>query len=39
MEGPMMKRSLGQNNKIFNFFTFERDATNYRGTLVENVKK
>jgi hypothetical protein len=39
MAGPMMKRSLGQNNFFFTFFTFEKDTTNYRGTLVENVKK
>jgi hypothetical protein len=35
----MMKRALGQNKiLVFIFFTFERDTTNYRGTLVENVK-
>jgi hypothetical protein len=26
-------------NFLKNFLTFERDATNYRGTLLENVKK
>jgi hypothetical protein len=34
-----MKRSVGQNKNVFIFLTFGRDTTNYRGTLVENVKK
>jgi hypothetical protein len=35
-----MKRSLGQNKNVFHIpYTFGRDTTNYRGTLVENVKK
>jgi hypothetical protein len=38
MLGPMMKWSLDQ-KVVFNFLTFERDTTNYRDTLVENVKK
>jgi hypothetical protein len=33
-----MKRSLVKKKK-FHFLTFELDATNYRGRLVENVKK
>jgi hypothetical protein len=35
-----MKRSLGQNKFFFVIFlALERDTTNERGTLVENVKK
>jgi hypothetical protein len=36
---PIMKRSLGQTKFFLIFLTFGRDTTNYRGTLVENVKK
>jgi hypothetical protein len=39
MAGPIMKRSLDQNKTFFIFLTFGRDTKNYRGTLVENVKK
>jgi hypothetical protein len=39
MSGPIMKRSLGQNNFSFIFPTFLRDTTTLRATLVENVKK
>jgi hypothetical protein len=34
----MMKHHWVKND-FFIFLTFERDTTNYRGTLVENVKK
>jgi hypothetical protein len=35
-----MKQSLGQNKIFFIIFlSFRRDTTNYRGALVENVKK
>jgi hypothetical protein len=34
-----MKWSLGKKKFFFIFLTFGRDTTNYRGTLVENVKK
>jgi hypothetical protein len=39
MSGQIMKWSLSQNNIYFIFLAFERDTTNYRGTVVENVKK
>jgi hypothetical protein len=35
----MMKRLLGQKFFLNIFFTFERDTTKHRGTLLENVKK
>jgi hypothetical protein len=39
MLGPDMKQSLGQNKFFFLFLTFGMDTTNYRGRLVENVKR
>jgi hypothetical protein len=39
MSGSIMKQSLGQDKFFFLFLTFERDLTNYRDTLIENVKK